>query len=331
MRGVRWGGGLQFFITLVKVTSLLAILVLPFVLWSSFDAPTEMRSRTTDFTWSGLGVAFLAVLWPYHGWMNVAPIAGEVKKPQRNIPIAFLAGTGIIVLLYLGANLAYHLVIPQDTMAALPGNVTVVSYFGQSLLGPIGALLASAVVMISVFGALNGNILVGPRLLYAMGEDGMAPRALSRLHAQYRTPVLAIAVLVGWSGLLVILGGVMTDLPGGKSLFDTLTDFSMFGAVIFETLAVATIFVFRRKLAHVERAYRCPWYPLVPLLYMVVPVYVLVDMLRRGATEAAIGLGFIGSGVAVYYAFLAGKGASAMPRSAPPGDGGDIDSNAQTQ
>lgn len=321
MRGVRWGGGLQFFITLVKVFSLIAILLLPFLLWSSFDPPEQLRSEK-PFTWSGLGVAFLAVLWPYHGWMNAAPIAGEVRDPQRNLPIAFLVGTGIVVFLYLGANLAYHLVIPHDVMADLTGT-TVVSSFAQTLLGPGGAIFASAVVMISVFGALNGNILVGPRLLYAMAEDGLAPRALARVHSHYRTPIFSIALLVGWSCLLILLGALMMryelpvlgvdgfaidlNLPSDKDLFGLLTDFAMFGAVIFETLAVATIFVFRRTLPHAPRPYRCPFYPWVPLLYMVVPAYVLLDMLGKGQVEAAVGLGFIALGVVVYFAVFGRK------------------------
>lgn len=309
MRGVRWGGGLQFFVTLIKVFSLLAIAVLPFYLWGTFDPPAKMESETIRFSWSGLAAAFLAVLWPYHGWMNVAPIAGEVKEPQRNLPIAFLAGTSIIIVLYLAANLAYHLVIPHDKMAQLEG-VTVVSQFAYDLLGPTGPLLASTAVMISVFGALNGNILVGPRLLYAMGADGMAPRALSRLHPRYHTPVLAIAILVGWSCLLVVLVGLMKEhelVRERTDVFDLLTNFCMFGAIIFETLAVSTIFVFRRTLPDAPRPYRCPLYPWVPLLYLIVPGYVLIDMIQKGQVEAVVGLGFIGLGVGVYYGVVKGR------------------------
>ncbi|MFO0968272.1 MAG: amino acid permease [Gemmataceae bacterium] len=317
IQGVRWGGGLQFFITLVKMLSLLAILVLPFFFLGMLNGPDEMRSHRLGFTFTGLGTAFLAVLWPYHGWMNVAPIAGEVKEPQRNIPIAFLAGVGIIILLYLGANLAYHLVIPHDELAGIQG-LTTVSYFAQKLLGPIGALFASAAVMISVFGALNGNILVGPRLLYAMGEDGLAPRALARLHPKHRTPVLATILLAAWSCGLILGGALLTEyqlqsqlaevaagtlkeVKAPKPIFDLLTDYAMFGAVTFETLAVSTIFVFRRKLPDVARPYRCPLFPWVPLLYLVVPAYVLVNMLTAQATEAALGFGFIGLGVVVYF------------------------------
>src|SRR5581483_5949357 len=158
-----------------------------------------------------------------------------------NLPIAFLAGTAIIVFLYLGANLAYHMVIPRHKIAELSATTNVASEFTQRLLGPVGTILASAAVMCSVFGALNGNLLVGPRLLYAMGEDGLAPRALSEVHARYRTPALAIWVLAGWASLLVAVVAALTDLgwlDPTKSHFDRLTDFAMFGAVIFETMAV---------------------------------------------------------------------------------------------
>src|SRR5262249_55421176 len=151
----------------------------------------------------------------YHGWMNIAPVAEEVRDPQRNIPRALLAGIGIVMFLYLGANLAYYLVIPQPEMAKMkatdtgdngasgvsydsgtgaltspahPGfdsqvhDKTVAIGFCRRLLGTIGVAVAAAAVMISVFGALNGNLLVGPRLLYAMGEDGLAPRSLGAAH-----------------------------------------------------------------------------------------------------------------------------------------------------
>lgn len=118
----------------------------------------------------------VGVLWAYHGWMNIAPIAEELKNPQRNIPIALLGGIGIIIFLYLGANLAYYLVLPRTEMALMKAT-PVATVFSLRLLGPIGAAVASAAVMCSTFGALNGNLLVGPRLLYAMGEDGLAPRS----------------------------------------------------------------------------------------------------------------------------------------------------------
>src|SRR5204863_1654948 len=132
----------------------LAILLLPFCLWNRWEtAAPDPGVQAVPFSWGGTGTALLGILWAYHGWMNIAPVAGEVHHPQRNLPLAFLGGVGIVIFLYLGANLAYHLVIPQAEMAGLK-DTTVVAVFSQRLLGPIGSVLASGAVMISVFGAL---------------------------------------------------------------------------------------------------------------------------------------------------------------------------------
>src|SRR5919202_2654812 len=175
---------------------------------------------------------------------------------------------------------------------------TVVTDFSLRLLGPIGAAAASAAVMISVFGALNGNLLVGPRLLYAMGEDGLAPRALGAVPPRFRTPAPAILVLAAWSVLLVLIGAALVR---DKPVFDIMTDFAMFGSVTFETLAVTTIFVFRRRLPHVERPYRCPGYPVVPLLYLIIPTLIVTNMFRNQQTEDLTGVAFIGVGAVVYW------------------------------
>jgi amino acid transporter len=342
IRGVRWGGGLQLFITLVKVGSLLAITFLPLLLLLGLaDAgrnPTPAVENRVAFTWGGLGTAFLGVLWAYHGWMNLAPMGAEVKNPQRTIPIAFLAGVGTIIFLYLGANLAYHLVIPQAEMAQLK-DTTVATEFCRRLLGPAGAMAASAAVMCSVFGAVNGNLLVGPRVLYAMGEDRLAPKALGAIHPTYHTPAMAIAVVAGWAALLVLLAGAVSDV---KAPFDILTDYVMFGAVIFETLAVTTIFVFRRRYPdgvikdqgplppdleetitvkprpeegilqgrwkgpkpQRERPYRCWGYPYVPALYLILPAFILGNMFVNQQMEALAGTAFILLGTVVYWLFL---------------------------
>jgi amino acid transporter len=198
--------------------------------------------------------------------------------------------------LYVGANVAYHLVLPRWEMTLMK-ETPVATVFALRLLGAGGAVVMSAVLMCSVFGALNGNLLVAPRLLYAMGEDGLAPRWLGAVHPRYHTPARAIVVMAGWTTVLVIAVGL---LHGSKSVFDTLTDFAMFGAVIFETLAVATIFVFRRKMPTAERPYRCPGYPIVPALYLILPALVLGNMFVYQQLEAVVGLGFIAVGAVVY-------------------------------
>jgi amino acid transporter len=313
--GVRWGGGLQLFITLVKIGSLLGILALPFLVAALAGSDSTVPKPDTEnmmpilpedwgaIRWSGVGTALLGVLWAYHGWMNVAPVAEEIRRPQRNLPLALILGVAIIVFLYLGANLAYSLVLTRDEMKEMTAT-PVVTGFSEYLLGPKGAAVASAVVMCSVFGALNGNILVGPRVLYAMGEDRLAPRALAEVHARFHTPTVAIIVLAIWSCLLVAVIGVVCRVPAfglaDKNVFDILTDFVIFASVVFETMAVVSIFVFRRTRPDAERPYRCWGYPVVPALYVILPALVLFNMCFERQLQVVGGTLFVGLGALVY-------------------------------
>lgn len=332
-RGTRLGGGLQLFITILKVASILFIIVLPFVVLAAFSdhsyAPKAEHlsnawpASMSAVNWGAFGAALVGVLWAYHGWMNIAPIAEEVKNPNRTIPRAVVGGVLLLIVLYCGAQLAYYAVVPpQDVVRKVNGELTstpLATEFFEKLLGTEGVIIASVILMTSVFGSLNGNLLVGPRLLYAMGQDRLAPARLSEVHPRYKTPVLATAVLAGWSCLLVVVLGALyqTDLPlfdtdkagpNGKpvknSPFDVLTNFAVFGSVTFETLAVATIFVFRRRIPPTpeNRPYRCWGYPFVPGLYVLIMAAVLVNFFvsPRQRTEALVGLGFIGLGVLVY-------------------------------
>jgi amino acid transporter len=342
VRGTRLSGAVQFGITLLKVASLLFIIALPFAVYAVVSEPSyPPKAENLSPAWptnginlSGIGVALVGVLWAYHGWMNIAPIAEEVKQPQRNIPLALIAGVFLLIALYCGAQFAYHIVLPRDAIIAKDAagqlsSTPLATQFVAALVGPVGVVIASAIVMTSVLGALNGNILVGPRLLYAMGQDRLAPVALSRLHPQYQTPWLAIIVMSGWASLLVLGVGALTqyrlptiplgfatldvNVPPGKSPFDIMTDFAIFGSVTFETLAVATIFVFRRTIPPTpeNRPYRCWGYPVVPALYIAIIGAVLVNMFLtpEQRTEALVGMGFIASGAAVYALFYRGRGA----------------------
>jgi amino acid transporter len=340
-RGTRLGGGLQLIVTVVKIASLLGLALLPFLVAGLSSTP---RARpTTEYlapiwpgdwlavNWSLFGGALIGVFWAYHGWMNIAPVAEEVRQPQRNIPLALFAGIGTIIALYVSANIAYYLVLPRQEIVDLKGR-TVAAEFAFRLLGSAGLLAASTAVMISVFGALNGNLLAGPRLLFAMGRDGLAPAALARLHPRYQTPALAQLVLAGWSVLLVLAVALLTqyrlpefpvrlpmlfketrvinlNLPPGKDPFDVITDFAMFGAISFETLAVSSLFVLRRRYprSQVQIPYRCPLFPVLPILYVTAMAAVLFNMFTTQRIEALAGVGFIGIGALVYFALGLGR------------------------
>jgi amino acid transporter len=346
-RGVRWGGGLQLLVTTVKVGSLLFIAILPFALalrtsavsadvhWDYLTAPPHR-----DFSWLGFASALIAVQWAYHGWTNLGPVGEEIREPQRNVPVALIGGIGILIFVYCSANLAYGLVLTQPEMAKLEGT-SVAAEFARRLLGPTGGALISGAIAVSTFGALNGNLLVGPRLLFAMGRDRLAPQGLAAVHPRYHTPAVATVVLALWSVALVGAGAVLTkvrmeqretmrkelvqleqrgDNPSRveelktelktepKALFDLLTDFAMFGAVIFETMAVASIFMFRWKRPEAERPYRCVGYPWTPLIYVMCFIGVLASYFtEEKRVEAYSGLGFALLGAVVYGLFLRRK------------------------
>jgi len=325
IRGVLWGGWMQSLITSVKIATLIGILALPFIAlaWSGgglAQPRPEYLSPVWPSSWdrvnlAGFGIALVGVLWAYNGWMNLAFIAGEIKQPQRNLPLALLAGTGVIIFLYLGANLAYALVLPRQEMAELK-NVAVVTRFAEVMLGPQGSVAASAALMISVFGAFNGCLLTAPRVVFAMSEDGLAPRALAKVHPSYHTPARSIMVFAVWSALLVLGAAAITqfrlpdvrlgdyafnlNVPKGQSPFDLLTGFAIFGVVLFETLALASIFTFRRTMPNAERAYRCIGYPWVPIIYIAIMVVVAGHMFVNQRTESLAGLAFIAVGAGVY-------------------------------
>jgi amino acid transporter len=211
------------------------------------------------------------------------------------------------VALYLSANLAYALVIPQDEMAKIAGT-SVAAEFANRLLGPSGGLLISIAIGVSVFGAMNGGLMAGPRLLYAMGEDRLAPRFLAAVHPRYHTPAVATLVLAAWCGSLILGVGVLIEaglLARTTSHFDVLTDFAVFGAVLFETMAVGSIFMLRWKRPDALRTYRCPGYPWVPLVYVLGFAGVLASYAAPDKRfEAYTGLSFTLAGALVYWAFL---------------------------
>ena len=327
--GARVGGGLQIVVTTVKVGSILGIIALPWLILALVEQPAHPPKLSNLGTiwpadWSAFdtgkfGAALVGVLWAYHGWMNIGPIAEEVRRPQRNIPLALLGGVTLLIVIYLGANVSYALVIPRGEMAEVR-TTAVSTEFAFRLLGPVGAVLGSAALMVSVFGSLNGNLLVGPRLLFAMARDKLAPETLARVTARTRTPAIASAVLAAWSAGIVLIGGALTvyrfpllevgslsldlNVPAGKPLYDVVTDFAMFGAVTFETLVIAALFVFRWNYPVESNAlpYRCPGYPLVPALYVLIMGRVLLNMFLTPdqRTEALVGVDFILVGALVY-------------------------------
>ena len=242
---------------------------------------------------AGFGAAMLGALWGYDGWNNLTLVAGEIKNPQRNIPIALVGGTAVIILLYVFINLAYFYVLDPTAVASVSAKSSVARETAVRFLGPAAVTLMAAGLLASSVGTLHTSILTGARVPYAMARDGLFFQNLSRLHPKTRVPVGALVVQGAWACLLALSGS-----------FDTLTDYVIFGSWIFYGLVTASIFLFRRRQPHAERPYRAWGYPVVPVLFLLVTAFLLVNTLLTTPTQALVGLALIALGLPVYYFFF---------------------------
>ncbi|MDA1166151.1 MAG: amino acid permease [Planctomycetota bacterium] len=308
--GVLWGGTVQAVTTVIKAGFVGFVAVLPFVLelggrdvvdvanFSATIVPTQ-ESLSTQ-----IAAVLLAVMWAYNGWHGIAPVAEEIRNPQRNIPIALFGGVGLLILLYLGANIAYHAVVPMSEMAVLKNQEHVAEIMVTRLLGDWGGKLMAIGVMVSTLGAINSNLLLGPRVPFAMGRDKVFFPILGEVHAQFRTPAVAILVQGSLGVVLVLASAVLVeyvDYFKEKSIFSILTDCIIFVSSIFYALSVGAVIVLRRKQPDTVRPYRTLGYPFTPILYMVVYAWFLVYVFLGNPVEALIGLGMIAAGVPVFW------------------------------
>ncbi len=239
---------------------------------------------------SGFAAAMLGALWGYDGWNNLALVAGEIKNPQRNIPLALIGGTITIILLYVFVNFAYFYVLTPTEISSVAKDSSVAREVAGRFLGATAITLMTAGLMLSSIGTLHTSILTGARVPYAMAKDGTFFDSFGRLSQKSRIPVIALIVQGFWACLLALSGS-----------FDTLTDYVIFGSWIFYALATASIFVFRKKMPDAERPYKAFGYPIVPILFLLVAGWLLVTTLINNPTQSFIGLGLIALGLPVYY------------------------------
>lgn len=239
---------------------------------------------------AGFGAAMLGALWGYDGWNNLTLIAGEVKNPQRNIPIALIGGTILIILLYVFVNIAYFYVLDPTAIASVSKNSSVAREVAVRFLGTGALVLMTAGLMASSVGTLHTSILTGARVPYAMAQDGVMFKSMGKLSEGTRVPVVALLVQGVWACLLAISGS-----------FDTLTDYVIFGSWIFYAFVTASIFVFRKKFPDAERPYKAFGYPVVPILFLLVAGWLLVNTIWTSPTQSFAGIFLILIGLPVYY------------------------------
>ncbi|MCC7174713.1 MAG: amino acid permease [Bryobacterales bacterium] len=284
--GVSLGGRLQVVATLAKAGLLAAIIA--FGLGSKAGSVANLTSSIPAAGgFAGFFGALVAALWAYDGWNNLSMAASDVVRPQRNLPLALVAGTVATITVYIAANLAYFYVLPASAVAA---SDRVAAEMMRTIAGPAGAAGVSIAAMVSIFAALNGSILSGARVPFAMAADGRFFRFAARVHPRYGTPNRSTLFLCLWASLLVFSGR-----------YEQLFTYVIFASWIFYGMAAAAVIVLRRKRPEMARPFRTAGYPYVPLLFVIGALGVVATTLIRSPREAIMGLVLIFSGVPFYF------------------------------
>lgn len=265
----------------------------------------------------GFGAAMLGALWGYDGWNNLTFVGGEVKNPSKNIPIAIIGSTILIILLYVAVHIGYFYVLDPTTIASVSKSSsvakTVVELFFTrggiaTLATGIGVTIFTVGLMLSSLGTLHTSLLAGARVPYAMAKDGMMFDVFRRVSVNH-VPVPSV-LLMGVMGILLALSGS----------FDTLTDYVVFGSWIFYALVTASIFIYRRKYPDLERPYKAFGYPVIPVIFLLVAGWLLVNTMMTAPRQAFTGLVLIILGLPVYYYLTNRKGGAGDAGTAADGD-----------
>lgn len=285
--GVKPGAMLQTLITIGKVFAIVLIIVAGFVLGSRLPEHFATGDLgATDFGGGDFLLAMIAGLFAFGGWHMVTYNAEETIDPRKTIPRALILGTVIVTVCYMAMNAVYLYVLPLDQVAS---STRIAADAADALVGAGGGSLMAGLVVFSTFGAVSGIILAGPRVYYAMAQDGLLFRWAGRIHPRFRTPAAAIVLQGVWASVLVTTGTY-------RELFTRViyTEWIFFG------LMAVGLFLLRRR-PHVERAYRIWGYPVVPALFVVFSLVIVINQVVSDPGESAVGLALVAAGIPVYY------------------------------
>lgn len=260
------------------------------------DAGVRYGSAQYSFT-AGFAAAMLGALWGYDGWNNLTFVAGEVENPGRNIPLAIVGSTLLIIILYVTVHIGYFFLLDPTVIANVSkdsavAKVVVEQFFGGNAMNlATGAAVAIFTVglMMSSLGTLHTSILAGSRVPYAMASDGMMFKIFAKLSIN-GVPITSLVFQGLWASLLALSGS-----------FDTLTDYVIFGSWIFYALVTSSLFVFRFRLPDEERPYRAWGYPVIPILFLLSAGWLLINTLVSSPRQSVTGIILILAGLPIYY------------------------------
>jgi len=285
-RGVAMGAAVQKTFTLMKVLGL-AVLVGAAFLGERHAVAAAVPSGPGAVTLSGFGVAMIACLLSYDGWVALSYVAGEVKNPKRNLPLALALGVALAIAIYVLANLAYLRVLTVAEIAATP---RVGALVAERTMGPAGGAFVSIAILLSIVGAINGWAMTAPRIYFAQARDGLFFRRFAAIHPRFQTPHLSILMFGAWSALLAITG-----------TYETLAAYAMFAAWVFYGLTSLGVVALRRAQPLRPRPYRMTGYPVTLAVFAAVALGFVVNTFLATPGPAIVGTLLIAAGVPVYF------------------------------
>ncbi|HIB31939.1 MAG TPA: amino acid permease, partial [Candidatus Marinimicrobia bacterium] len=286
--GIFFGKWVQNIFTVLKIGSILLFALAGIFISTGNQINFSFNPTGMDFgsIIIGIGVALVAVNWTVGGWEYVTFTAGEIKNPKRNLPLALFIGTLVILVLYLLINITYLKALPMNALAGeiKVGEATARALYGQGIAG-----LFTLVMIISMFGALNGNILVGARVTYAMAKDNLFFPSAAKVHPKNHTPGNAIIIQGVWSGILALSG-----------TFEELITLVVFVNFMMWIAAASTVFVLRKKQPDLDRPYKVWGYPYVPAFFILFSTAIMINTFFTAPAQSFLGLGLTLLGVPAY-------------------------------
>ncbi len=282
-RGVTAGATVQKLFTAIKLAGLLVLIGSAF--WSGAKAAPSPAPG--PFSLSHFGIAMIACVLSYDGWVALSFVAGEMKQPKRNLPLALALGLGTVIVVYVLANVAYLRVLSIPQIA---GADRVGALVAERTLGPAGGAFLAATILISITGSMNGWTMTAPRIFFAQARDGMFLPIFGRIHPRYKTPYVSIALFGAWSVLLTLTG-----------TYETLASYAMYAAWLFYGLTATGVIILRVRRPDLPRPYRMWGYPVTLVLFVAVAIGFVLNTLIATPGPAIVGTLLIAAGAPVYW------------------------------
>jgi APA family basic amino acid/polyamine antiporter len=311
--GVMFGGRVQSLLTAAKLVAIIGVAGGVFLFGGTRAADNlAAPAASLGSGLGGFGAAMFSALWAYSGWQYLPMAASEVREPQHSLPRAIVGGTLLVLVLYLAINTAYLYALPfwqvaSSNSTAYPDAPSVAARAVQTFLGGRAAPIAALIFLISTIGSLNGVILSAARVPYAAARDGLFFARFGRLSPVSRVPVTSLLLLALWGAVLAASG-----------TFDQLTNMAVMSYALFWIPVSLSVIVLRHRLPLAPRPYRVPGYPLVPLLFALVMVWIVVSGLRSAPTESVATLVLIALGLPLYPLFRRRRPQAVAPVTSTP-------------